>query len=258
MAAFDKSAPEISEADYENPNVANAQPGLLLPVDDVRGRPPDNSKGAPIVAVPVTAASTVSFRDMLVGSKQGQSREPLSTTNNDADTSVREMAVVPPAKKFGPWMHVTNRCQRRGVISNLVSGGFVTEDGSLASDSIHDVGVIQGEGRKESEQVWVSEKAGGSMQNDIRARTMVGMKSQGINKFANKNGGGSTSIVSTEPSVRGLNTARKVAVLNGDENGGDNSGDGSAIGKQVASKDGVVAVICSLNPEKHTVIKVVS
>ncbi|KAL4379818.1 hypothetical protein GQ457_02G032950 [Hibiscus cannabinus] len=45
---------------------------------------------------------------------------PLSTTNNDVDTGVREMAVVPPAEKFGPWMHVTNRHQRRG--GNL-SGG---------------------------------------------------------------------------------------------------------------------------------------
>ncbi|KAK9032675.1 hypothetical protein V6N11_056933 [Hibiscus sabdariffa] len=118
--------------------------------------------------------------------------------------------------------------------------------------------VIQGEVRKENDQVWRSKNVADLPQKDNRAKTVVGKKSQGVKNLANKKVGGLKSNVSTKPSIRGMNVVRKVITVNGDEDGGENNGIGSTISTRVASKDMVVAVPSSLNLENHTVIKVVS
>ncbi|KAK8661162.1 hypothetical protein V6N13_052061 [Hibiscus sabdariffa] len=137
------------------------------------------------------------------------------------------------------------------VITNVVAS-------TMTAPTVSFWGVIQGEVRKENDQVWRSKNVADLPQKDNRAKTVVGKKSQGVKNLANKKVGGLKSNVSTKPSIRGMNVVRKVITVNGDEDGGENNGIGSTISTRVASKDMVVAVPSSLNLENHTVIKVVS
>ncbi|KAK8493807.1 hypothetical protein V6N12_018605 [Hibiscus sabdariffa] len=176
-----------------------------------------------VVASTMTAP-TVSFWGILVGATPVQSRE-IQIPDLDVDIHPEDVRMR-------------------------------TVDGTPVIDCFERV--IQGEVRKENDQVWRSKNVADLPQKDNRAKTVVGKKSQGVKNLANKKVGGLKSNVSTKPSIRGMNVVRKVITVNGDEDGGENNGIGSTISTRVASKDMVVAVPSSLNLENHTVIKVVS